>query len=254
MIIVEEQYPWNTGGGGGVGTIDSTLSGSSTNAVQNRVVTAALAQKANIVPGASGANSFVAGYDNKALGDYSVAVGAHNTAVETASVVTGINCINPFHSIATNYDPDGFSQLPDNDVVMHSGKLSVSLFRDNVPLSYTLMDFTNLMFTGVLHLQGLYITCANDVYTLDATVHIVNNEIVGTKINSYSENGNFNDSPTSSSSWPLFDLQNPLEITNRELRHTNNFYSNCITYAQVGVDYTCIALEPYESYYYGGAY
>ena len=188
------------------------------------------------------------GHGNSVTGSSATAFGAYNTASIACCTATGYYCHNIFHSIATNYDipaSKGISS-PDPFLVMHSGKLSCTLRRDNTynNEAFELMDFTSIMFNGVLKLQGVYISNSNEVSTVEAIVHIVNNVIVGFSYNSHYSNGNYYSDSLYS---PILPISGSLVyIENRKLYHAP--LSNGI-YGQVGIDYTCIAASSNGSYY-----
>ncbi len=210
---------------------------------------------------ASGSFSISLGQRNESTSSYAISIGLYNQVTGEYGASFGCNCDNPFSSIAINSDYYGSNGGYGSGVIKHSGKLSRTLYVEGESDGECLMDLSGLMFNGVIHFQGVYVDGEMFVHTLDATVHIHNNEIVGTKINSYAKDGAFYSSPTSPDlplSW--FSAETPLEIRNRRLYHT--YFYGRVEYAQIGLDYTCIADTAGGDYgdiysedeYYGGDY
>ena len=231
--------------------------------------------------GATGNYSVVAGYDNTASGNYAVACGienlatgnnstafgSNNTASADGGMAQGVCCNNPFHSTATNYDYlASQGSYPTNNPIMHSGKISVTLVRNGTSVTQNIMDFTGLQFTGILVHQAIFITDADVIYTARGSTYIYNNTIRGTgaKISltdagcyygnnrlglvsdgTWLEKDTTAEDASSQFTLPLENVtqyqQVPYYIESNILKH--KAFTEQMKYAQIGIDYTCIALR-----------
>lgn len=222
----------------------------------------------NIVRGtysvALGSSNSVYGYsaislnsNNRSDGDFSLSGGYKSQTLVDNSVAFGQRCINPFRSIATNYNPEYEGTVDLSEIVAGSGKLSRTMGADAINQGVaSLMDFSKKIFTGILNVQVILLAeYAGELFTIGLTqvITIDKNVIVDTKpIANYFEytNDNWWYWTENNPDWAEIEQYNKpiLWIKNRKLC-IKPLYG--VRMAQVGIDYTFISDPTARWDYYG---
>lgn len=213
---------------------------------------------------ALGSSNYAYGYsavslnsDNRSDGDFSLSGGYKSQTLVDNSVAFGQRCINPFRSIATNYNPEYEGAVDLSEIVAGSGKLSRTMgaYAINQGVA-SLMDFSKKIFTGILNVQVILLAeYFGELFTIGLTqvITIDKNVIVDAEpIANYFEytDDNYWSWTQNNPDWAEIEQYNKpiLWIRNRKLC-IKPLYG--VRMAQVGIDYTFISDPTARWDYYG---
>ena len=213
---------------------------------------------------ALGSSNSVYGYNatslnsgNRSDGDFSLSGGYKSQTLVDNSVAFGQRCINPFRSIATNYNPEYEGLVNLADIIAGSGKLSRTMGQEAIKEGVaSLMDFSKKIFTGILNVQVILLAeYFNELFTIGLTqiITIDKNVIVAAETSAdyfeYTGDNHWSWTQNNPDWLDIVEYKKPiLWIRNRKLC-IKPLYG--VIMAQVGIDYTFISDPTARWDYYG---